>query len=67
MNMPGFTAEASFDKMVEHYSMAVLLAQTEGAVQPQVGPEPGVDSDCFWDCYKTCHPPCVNVCLKTGG
>lgn len=57
MNMPGFTAEVSLYKAINHYHMVGAIHQDDGTVHP-AQTESG---DPF------CVPRCFRACIEGGG
>jgi len=58
-NIPGFTAEASIYKTSDHYRMAKVFQQADGAVYPAV---PCCEIHCDAVAQR-----CINICLERGG
>lgn len=52
MNMPGFTADSSLYRKMDHYQMARFHAQADEAIQPAAH---AIKSKCYWDCLINCN------------
>ncbi len=71
INMPGFTAEVSLYKTINHYHMIEGIHQADGTVHAAQFGDPD-DPNCFEDCrddclalgfpFSTCIPLCMRVC-----
>jgi hypothetical protein len=70
MNMPGFTAEASLYKTINHYHMIEAIHQADGTVHAAQ-----LDLDCYSQCISECiqsdgagaqcGPACIDECSNT--